>query len=235
MSFANGNEKTDHRPNLLVEKPVAPHDERVAMARLLHDEREDRPLRRSEFAVRVRRERNEVVLADEIRGGRLHRREVERTVAERPVRGEMRRQDVRLVELVAVFLPLRRQLGVERVLHPARPQDADVSRQLGVHRPHEILRRNRLRQKEVPDETLRVNTRIRPRRTVNPHGRPLDVCEGVLDDLLDSDGIRLKLPPGIRRPVVGDDDFVFALHFASRRVSRRSCRLSGRRRFFFAF
>ena len=44
------------------------------------------------------------MLADEVGGRLLQRREVERTVAERPVRREVRRQDIRLVDLIAILL-----------------------------------------------------------------------------------------------------------------------------------
>ena len=125
VSLADREKKTHHGTHLLVEKAVAAHDEGVARPRFLHFEGEDAANRRLEDAVGVRGKGDEIVLPDEVGRSLLHRGKVERTVAERPVWREVRRKDVRLVELVAVLLALRGEASVEVLLRIRRLEDAD--------------------------------------------------------------------------------------------------------------
>ena len=209
VALPDRDEKAHHGAHLLVEKAVAAHDESVARPRFLHFEGEDAANRRLEDAVGVRRKGDEIVLSDEVGRGLLHRGKVERSVAESPVWREVRRKDVRLVELIAVLLPLRGEASVEILLRIRRLEDADRVWEPCVHRPHEVLRGDRLRQVEVGDKAFRVDAGVCARRAIDANGRAVEIRKRLLDDLLDADGVLLILPAGIRRAVVGDDDAVF--------------------------
>src|SRR5574344_2842061 len=150
VALADGDEEADHRADLLVEDAVPPDDEGVTVSGLLDLEAEDRADGRVELAVGIRGERDEIVLADEIGRRLLHVLEVERTVAERPIGSEVRRQDVRLIELIPVLLALRGKPRVEVGLRIGSPEDSDGLGKAGVHRADEVLRRNRLSELEVP-------------------------------------------------------------------------------------
>ena len=150
--------------------------------------------------------------ADEARRRVLHRREVERTVAEGPERRKVRRQDVRLVDEVAVLLALRVVACVEVRPREGRAHDANVVREARVHRADEVLRRNGDVEVDVGAEPARMDARIGSAAAEDAHGRAVDVRKGLLQTLLDGDAVLLQLVAGVARAVVREDDAV-ALHF----------------------
>ena len=131
-------------------------------------------------------------------------------MAERPERRQVRRQYVGLVELVAVFLADSRKACVEVGRRIRGPHHADCVRKARVHCPHEIPRRNGLREEEVPDEPARVHACVGPGRAIDADWRALQRLQRLLDHLLHANRVFLILPPRVARPVVGDDDSVLA-------------------------
>ncbi len=213
MPTPNRNQKSNHRPHLLVQKSIATHHKHNPRTPLLHIKRKYRPLRRRQFTIGIRRERHKIMLPNKVTRRLSHRLHIHLTMRKRPIRRHVRRQNPIRIQLIPILFPNRRKPRIKTLRRIRRLQNPHRHRQLRIHRPHQILRRYRFRQMKVRHKSLRMHTRIRPRRTIHPHRRTIQPRQNLFHNLLYPQRIRLILPARIRRAVIRNLNLVFPRRF----------------------
>ena len=189
---------------MLVEEAFALDGEADFLTEAFHRERGDCAHGGRDFAVRVGGEGGEVVTTHKPLRGFRHALGVEMPVVVRDVQPPVRQEQGIVPDEVAVLLAVRGTPRVEIGFRGNELQDPDVvgeTRVQSVHqrgiadaRPHIYMR----------DLASRVDTSVRSAAAVYAQGMADDRGEPLLDRLLDARLIRLELPPGIGRAVVGD-------------------------------